>query len=192
MGEKKIIRRRRNIEISAAIVLILIASWSVLLYYTTPQKIIEIIGVTNGYILVGLGGFLGGTSLFFPFPNYLLVFTLGAAQLNPFIIAIIATLGSMLGESTSYLAGHVGHDLLSKKWGRRSREWNERLIRTKPWKVEILLILIGMVPLPNDIILVPLGIMRYPFWKTIIPLGVGNLLFNIAIALIGYFGIGLF
>lgn len=181
-------RKEKTLAFSALIVLILIISWSIIIYYMSPEQIIRLIGLNNGYAITFIGGVLGGTSLFFPFPNYLIVLTFGAAGLNPWLLAGIATAGVIIGESTSYIVGRASNSLLSTRWSERAHRLKKRLTTTKSWRIFILLILIGIVPIPNDYILVPLGLMRYPFWKAIIPLGIGNLFYNLILALAGTYG----
>ena len=48
------------------------------------------------------------------------------------------------------------------------------------------------MPLPNDVIVVPLGAAGVPYWRVMLPLGAGNLVFNIATALLASYGIRAF
>ncbi len=179
----------KKIKVSAIIILILlIASWSMLLIYISPEELVEVIGVSNSYLVLIIGGFLGGISLFIPFPNYLLVFTFGAAGLTPIFLGLSAALGAMLGESTSYLVGHASHLLLTEKWQKRVIKLNNWLVRTPYWLVFIVFVLLGSLPLPNDFLMVPLGLARYRFWSVIIPVGIGNIIFNTTVAYLGQYG----
>ena len=45
-----------------------------------------------------------------------------------------------------------------------------------------------MIPIPNDVITVSMGLAHYPYWKVMLPLGLGNIIFNISLALVGFYG----
>ncbi len=190
---KKFSRKQKEaVGASALIFIILIIAWSILLNYISPSEILESIGVHNGYIIVLIGGFLGGVSLFFPFPSYLLVLTFGAAGLNPILLGVTAALGVMFGESTSYLVGHASYRVLPSNWHGKINKFNQWLMHKPPWAISLLLFIVGSIPFPNDYFLVPLGLVGYPFRKTIIPLALGNLTYNILLASIGYYGLASF
>lgn len=189
MCEHESLRRKEIAGVSAAMLLILVILWSIALYYYTPYEIIEGIGVENGYLIVFISGLLGGTSLFFPFPYYLIVATFGAAGLNPFFLGAFTAFGVILGECTSYLVGHGAHSLLPDYFEKMAHGLNKWLIGIPVSAVMIILFFwSSLFPLPNDILLVPLGLIRYPFWRTIIPLGLGSLVFNTVTAFTGYYG----
>ena len=179
---------KEKISILAILFLFIIVTWTIMLYYFSPDEIVEYIGVKNGYLVVLIGGFLSGISIFFPFPNYLIVLTFGAGGLNPFLVGLSATMGVMLGESTSYFVGHTSHSFLPSNWHKRLHKFYLKLLKLRPEVTSLTLFLIGCIPLPNDIITIPLGLARYPFWRVIIPLGLGNLFYNIVLASVGYYG----
>ena len=60
------------------------------------------------------------------------------------------------------------------------------------WVVYLSLFIYGaMIPIPNDVIVIPMGLAHYPYKKLIIPLGLGNIVFNIMLALVGFYGLNL-
>jgi len=175
------------------LILILFIAWSFLITRFTPEEITEVVGVKNSYLVTAIAGFLGGTSIFFPFPYYLLVITFAIGGANPYLLGLFTGMGVILGESTSYFVGYVSRDALSDRVNSifsRISDW----INSKPkWTVYILIFLYGSLsPLPNDLLLIPLGIGKYPFWRIIIPLGLGNIVFSTLIAFAGIHGFNLF
>ena len=107
---------KREKKLLGVFVLIsIIILWALLLFYLPPTEIIDTIGVQNGYILTFFAALLGGTSVLFPFPYYLVVFTLGAGGLNPFLLGIFSGVGLMVGDSTSYLLGYSGREIITGK-----------------------------------------------------------------------------
>ena len=185
----------RNIKkkIGFLLLFLLVISWSIFLYFISPEKIINYFGDGNSYWIVFIAGLLGGISILFPFPYYIFVLTFAIGGLNPFLLGLFTGLGVILGESTSYWIGYTGRDVLPIKakniFNRISKYFNKDLT----WRVPIFLFIYGSLsPLPNDVILIPLGMARYPFLKVIIPLGLGNIIYNILLAVAGFYGLTFF
>ena len=76
MKERTISKNRREkIGLFSIILFLMIVAWIILLYYFSPENIVEYIGVKNSYLSAFIGGIIGGTSILLPFPNYLLIFS---------------------------------------------------------------------------------------------------------------------
>lgn len=194
MGVLKFLRRNLKKEIIVGLFVLLFILWSFLLYSFGPEKIINYIGIHNSYILVMVLGFLGGTSILFPFPYYLFVITFAIGGSNPLLLGICTGLGVIAGESTSYLVGYHGRIILSKNY---QKIFNKICMhcdkKINTIILSVVLFLYGaFIPLPNDLFILPLGAARYNYWKLIIPLGLGNIFFNIFIAYAGIYGWGYF
>lgn len=191
MGVIKFLNKKRIIVISIILFFVLI---SIFIYYLSPSKIVNIIGIQNSYIIIVILGFLGGVSILFPFPYYLFVLTFAAGGSNPVLLGICAGLGVMIGESTSYLIGYHGRVVLPQKYNKIFNKLCRDCNRAKNTiLLTIVLFLYGaFVPFPNDLLILPLGAARYNYWKLIIPLGLGNILFNVILAFGGIYGWNLF
>ena len=186
-------KKRTSRVIGAIFILIAFASWVILIKNFSPLQIIEFFGRENSYILVFLLAFIGGTSIMFPFPYYLVVFTFGAGHLNPFLLGLFAGTGIMLGDSTSYLVGYAGSEIMPRFLSKKFDKIKNWFLGLKKWV--IFLFLYGystIMPLPNDILVVPLGMIKFPYWKAIVPLWLGNVTFNTLVALAGLYGFGFF
>lgn len=172
-----------------AVLLFLIGAWSLLLYHFRPNEIVASLGTSQGYILVFVAAFIGGTSIIFPFPYYLLVFTLGAGGLNPFFLGFAAGLGLLLGDSTSYYIGYQGRSIVPKRI-KHIIDRTRYKLRASPAFVfpSVLFCYAAFVPLPNDFVILSLSLAHYPYWKVMIPLTLGNILFNILVAFAGLYG----
>ncbi len=181
-------------EIFIGLIVLLFILWTFLLYNFSPDEIVEFFGIGNGYIIVLILGFLGGTSILFPFPYYLFVLTFGAGGANPLLLGICAGFGVILGETTSYFVGYHGRIILSKKYQEKFNILCKHCnTKTNSILLTIVLFLYGaFVPFPNDLLILPLAAARYNYWKLIIPLGLGNIIFNIIIAFAGLYGWHLF
>jgi len=167
--------------------------WSLIIYNFSPTEITESLGTTNSYILQFFASFLGGSSIFVPFPYYLLVITLGAAGFNPILLGLVSGFGVILGDSISYLVGYLGKGISSKKINTKLTKIHNWLTKQNYFIVATILFLYGAItPLPNDLVIIPLGLTRFGYWKVMIPIGIGNIFFNIWLALIGFYGLSIF
>jgi len=172
------------------LMVLLFILWSFIIFSFSPQKIVDFIGIHNSYLIVAILGFLGGTSILFPFPYYLFVVTFAVGGSNPILLGICTGLGVIIGESTSYFVGYQGRIILSENYQKKFNKLCKNCNKTKNTIIlSIALFLYGaFVPLPNDIFILPLGAARYNYWKLIIPLGLGNIVFNILLAFGGIYG----
>ena len=152
-------------------------------------EIVDFVGISNGYVLIFVLAFIGGTSILFPLPYYLAVFTFAGGGLNPFLLAIFARTGVAVGDSTSYFIGYNGREILSEKLQKIFDRFHQWSMKKPKWIFFSFLYLYPTVsPLPNDIIILPLGLARFPYFKLIIPMWLGDITFNLIVALSGIYG----
>ena len=179
-------------KVTYTFVLVMVLSWSLALYFVTPELIVSRLG-EHTLPTVFVAGVLGGTSIVFPFPYYLVVATTAAGGANPLLVGLCAGLGVMAGETTSYVAGHAGRAVLPAKASKVFGHLHRWVADTHSAKFYAFLFVYGSVmPLPNDVIVVPLGAAGVSYWRVILPLGAGNIVFNTATALLAASGIRLF
>lgn len=155
--------------------------------YSSPDLIIEWVGVSNAYTLIFILAFLGGLTTFSGVPYHLALITLAAGGLNPFFLGLSAATGVMLGDSTSYYVGYHGGAIAPQgvqKNFQRLYAWSAG----HPGVLPVFCLAYGaLVPFSNDFITISAGIARYPFWRIMIPLGIGNIIFNMALAYLSLF-----
>jgi len=194
MGVFAFLKRNIKKEIILAIIILLLIVWSIFIYYLSPDEIVTRVGIKNSYLLVIILGFLGGTSILFPFPYYLFVLTFAAGGSNPILLGVFSGLGVILGETTSYYVGYQGRIIFSGKFQRKLNQLAKSGEKTKnAIGISLALFIYGAcVPLPNDVLVIPFGVARYNYFKFIIPLGLGNIIFNIILAYSGIYGWNLF
>ncbi|MBI2035738.1 MAG: hypothetical protein HYT12_03600 [Candidatus Liptonbacteria bacterium] len=150
--------------------------------FSTPERIIEMVGVNNAYMLIFVLAFLGGLTTFSGLPYHLLLITLATGGLKPSLLGISAAAGVMLGDSTSYYVGYHGGAIAPQgiqKFFKQAYFFSSRHQIMLPL---FCLAYGSLVPFSNDFITISAGIARYPFWRVMIPLGIGNLIFNISLA----------
>jgi len=155
---------------------------SFFLYYSSPENLIEFIGVENVYFFIFILALIGGMTTFSGIPYHLVLVTLAIGDLNPILLGVSAAAGVTLGDSTSYFVGHQGRVIIpqgiQKILGKISAFGLKH-----PRLLPLFFFLYGsFVPFSNDFIVISMGLARYPFWRVMIPLGAGNLIFNISLA----------
>jgi membrane protein YqaA with SNARE-associated domain len=181
-----------NRTVTYTLVLLMVLGWSVALYFITPEAIVSRLGA-QALTAVFVAGVLGGTSILFPFPYYLVVATAAAGGANPVLVGLCAGVGVMLGDTTSYLVGHAGRAVLPAKASEAFALLHRWVSDTHSVKFYGFLFVYGCVmPLPNDVIVMPLGAAGVPYWRVILPLAAGNIVFNTGTALLAAHGLAWF
>lgn len=174
----------------AIVFLIFIIAWIFLLRKVSPAEIVDFIGIRNGYFFSFLLSLLGSMLAVLPTPYYLIIITLGAGGLNPLFVGLSAGAGAILGDSALYFFGYSGGEIIPVSL-KESFDKIFKWVSSKPyWFVATALFIYGaVIPLPNSVVTVPLGLARYGYKKIMVPLSFGNLVFNIVLAFIGFYGL---
>ncbi|QQS61627.1 MAG: VTT domain-containing protein [Candidatus Moraniibacteriota bacterium] len=162
---------------------------SFLVWNYSPEDITDLIGEEHAYIALFLSALLGGTSIFIPFPYYLVTISLGAAGFNPLSLAIVAALGTAIGDTTTYFIARSGRIFTPS----RARVYFSRIVYSlkekHPSFVPFFTFLYAaFLPLPDDLIMAPAGFVRYPFKRIILSLFLGKVVFNGLLAFAGLYG----
>ena len=143
-----------------------------------------------GYLGIFLASLLGSATVIFPIPIFVIIFTAGAV-FNPFLVGIIAGIGSAFGELVAYGIGFGGRRLLGKRIKIRKREW---LSRGKKWMHSyggfFLVFIFAATPLPDDVIGIICGSIRYDIKKFFLACLLGKVLLSLILAYAGYYGLG--
>lgn len=135
----------------------------------------------RGYGLFGLFvlNILGSATIFLPTPLFLTAFVAGAI-FNPFLVAIIASAGSAIGELTGYMAGYGTEDILEK---------NPKIQKIRGWMAKrgfLTLFLLAVIPNPIfDMAGFVAGATKVPVSKYLVAVWLGKLIKFTAIAYTG-------
>lgn len=152
------------------------------------SKWMEILAQQYGYFGIFLISLLGASSIIFPIPYTVIIFTLGGTSkgvFEPLWIAVAAGLGSAIGEFSGYLLGFGGRKAISEKY-KRKMEFLVKVFERYGW---ISIFVFALTPLPDDLLFIPLGVMRYGFLKAFIPAIVGKFCMNLIVAYSGRFSL---
>lgn len=138
-----------------------------------------------GYLGIFFVSLISSASILFPIPDFILIFTLGST-LNPFLVALFAATGSAIGETTGYVLGLGGKEILEKKYSKRLKEIKKMF---KKYGSIVWIIILGATPLPDDVVGIFCGIIRYDFKKFFIAAFIGKLILYSILAFSGYYSI---
>ncbi len=155
------------IEISVAIILSII---SVILSYYLADQLKNYENIEYGIIFVI--SLLSSASIFLPTPGWAVLIGF-SKTLNPILLGVIFGIGSGLGESTSYLAGLGGGEIIGSKKIKMFKE-HHKWIKKEP---AIVLFVLSLLPNPFfDIAGLSAGVLELDYLTFIIPTIAGKTL----------------
>src|SRR5689334_3646209 len=167
--------------VSISVLIISIAlSISVLFIPLDPKQL-----ATYGYLGVFIITMLGAATLFIPGPTMVATFVVGAL-LNPFLVSIVAGLGSAIGETTGYAAGYASRALITPQ--ERKDSWYQRIFRWMSSHPFLTIFLMDAIPnLLGDIAGLIAGRNRYSYFKFLLASFLGK---TIRFGMSAYLGFG--
>ncbi len=137
---------------------------------------------TYAYLIVFSAALISSATIIFPAPGVAITMA-AATQWDPTWVALVASVGSTLGEVTAYLVG---------LWGRRviTREYSGAYLRAARWMSRygwVGLTIFSFVPiLIFDIAAIVAGALRFPLWKFMLATYAGRLPRSIFEAYFGF------
>jgi len=162
-------------------------SLSVTVAITPTDTLLDFIGSENAYVLMFCLGLIGGIATFVGIPYHLVLMSLAAAGIAPLPLGIATAFGVMLGDSLMYIFGRHAEAILPARIG-AGLSALARYLTAHPRAVTPALFMYGSCsPFSNDFIVASLSIAGYSYWRTIIPLALGNVVFNVTIAYLGFY-----
>jgi len=164
-----------------------------MLYFFSPEEIINKIGVRNAFLFLFVISFFGGFSAFgsVSFIATLITFTLGG--LNPIYLGLIAGTALVIGDLIMFYIGSKGRELVVGKWEKRIDSVSKFVKKRAGRFIPVLAyIYIGFVPLPNDVLILFLAGIEYPRKKIYLPIILGDLTFTFLVVILTLNGIFLF
>jgi len=171
---------------------IFLISLIILLYFITPEEIVDKIGVRNGYILVFVVSFFGGFSAGGSISFIGLLIVLVAGGMNPIHLGLISGISLAIGDMIMFYLGSKGRELIRGKLDRginkvanvlKKRKWLEKMIPVLAY------FYIGFAPLPNDILILFLAAIKYPAKKMNVIIILGDITFALMITVLAAKGI---
>ncbi len=172
-------KKTKNIIYIAATIAFLLTLVGVLLFIG-PERMVDIIGVNNSYLILFIFAIFGGVSAFTSASFYATMATFFMGGLNFFILITIGAVGLAIGDTFFYYIGFKGQDLTKNTNYKQKVEYLQKKIDKIPkkWTSIFIFIYAGVTVFPKDILCLAFGLSRYNYIKFIIPMMLGNLLFN--------------
>lgn len=157
---------------------------SVLLYFFSPEEIVDKIGIRNAYLLAFVVSFFGGFSALSSITFVATLITLSIGGLNPILLGLVSGTSLAIGDGIIFYIGSKGREIIIGKWERKLEKIS-KLIKRKVGKFIpfIAYIYIGLTPFPNDFMIVFLAMIKYPFKKLYAPIILGDLTFALLISI---------
>jgi hypothetical protein len=181
--------------IGFVILFIFLISLITILFFVSPEEIVNKIGVRNGYLLAFAVSFFGGFSAGGSLSFITLLITLVLGGMNPLYLGLVSGTSLAIGDMIMFYAGSKGRELVRGKWDKKIDKVAKIFKQRKFLKrmVPLLAYLyIGFMPLPNDILILFLAAIEYPAKKMNIIIILGDLTFALMITLLAARGIMLF
>jgi len=140
-----------------------------------------------GYFGIFLITLIGYSTIFFPLPAAIFVFSAGGF-LNPLILGVVAGFGAAMGEMTSYGVGFGGRKLILKKENVEKLEKITNFLKRRGTFFAI--IFIASLPFfGGDLLGISAGFLKYDFKKFFLASFIGKSILHLIIAFAGFFGI---
>ena len=156
---------------------IVIAAVIILLIFSFSDKIVEL--QEYGYAGVFIISLLSAATIFIPAPGWAAVIAMGGI-LNPYLVGIVAGIGSGMGELTGYLVGSGARGLSDAKFGKY-----KDIIRKYGLGAVFVL---AFIPNPLfDMAGLVAGALKIKIWKFLIACILGRIIRYIILAHIGMF-----
>jgi len=173
-----------------ALYIVVLAGISVAFFFLFPYLMrylnIPIEGLASTAYLVVFGiTLLSNAAVLVPvtYPH-LTVMMAAAAYWNPFIVALVASVGGTLGEITGYYAGYVGKRIVHFE----NAPGYDRLVGWMKRYGLLGIFLISLQPLlPVDVAGLVAGASRIPLWKFLLPCWAGKFFKYLVACLLAYY-----
>lgn len=179
---------RFGAELTIAIFILSVVIWGLLIYFFGSERIVEMIGIKNGYLIMFLIALFGGVSSFTGATYPATIFTLASGGLDPLLLALTSAAGVSVGDTFYFVLARKGSYVLKKEG-----KINQYVTKLRHWLDGKAKVLIGIVvyayaaftPLPNDILCVAMGLTRQSYLLIITALVLGNFTLTLIIAHFG-------
>ena len=138
-----------------------------------------------GYAGIFIASLIGSATIILPVPYLLLIFS-SSSVLNPFLVGVIAGVGSSIGELTSYFVGVGGSKTILKKY---KKQFNKIEKVLENYKGDLGILLLSVAPIPFDLVGIFCGTINYNIKRFFIITIIGKIVKHLIIAYAGFYGI---
>jgi len=145
------------------------------------SKDIEALGA-YGYLGAFLISLISSATILFPAPGWAIIIAM-SATLNPYLLGMLAGIGSAIGELTGFAAGDGVRDMLNHRI-KESEKISEYIKKYDATAIFVL----AFIPNPLfDMAGLIAGGLKIPWWRFLIACAAGRVLRYIMLAMLGKF-----
>lgn len=179
--------KKRLLFLLALLVVIGITVALQLTYGRHPERLAEL--KTHFYWGAFLISLIGNATIIFPGAVLVILSNLGillyasTGLLGPLIVGLAGGAGAAIGETTGYIAGYSGREIIAKRrmYG-RVEDW------LRKWGA-LAIFLFSLVPFIFDLVGIAAGVLRFPFWKFILICWLGRTILYVVFVSLAAFGL---
>jgi len=144
--------------------------------------------VNFSYLGVFIISLIGTSTIFLPFPSYIIIALAAGLGLNPFLVGVAAGLGSAFGELTGYFIGVGGEKVIEKKTKKEPRLVKKFMQLFRRYGFPIIVVT-AAIPFPFDAIGIVCGAINYDVKKFLIATAIGKIIKCLLVAYAGLFAV---
>jgi len=143
------------------------------------QSAYNTVGSVGVYAAVFLISIFGNFTIFMPMPYIIPIASIIIVlPVNVLFISVFIGIGAAIGELTSWLLGRGASEFLNKRYEKQISGLKELINKGYAfWMI----LLFGLLPLPDDILFIALGMVRYSVKKAVIACSIGKVLMALSI-----------
>ena len=157
--------KRKFVFLLALLLVIAITVALHLTYGRHPERLAEL--KTHFYWGAFLISLIGNATIIFPGAVLVILSNLGillhasTGLFGPMIVGLVGGAGAAIGETTGYIAGYSGREIVAKRrmYG-RVEDW------LRKWGA-LAIFFFSLVPFIFDLVGIAAGVLRFPFWRFI-------------------------
>jgi len=138
-----------------------------------------------GYLGIFIVSLISASSILFPIPSFVVIFTFGAV-FDPFFVALFGALGATVGNMTGYFLGLGGKEILEDRYGKKLNRMKKTF---KKYKGPLWITFMNATPLPEDVVSIFCGVVRYDFNKYLLATLIGQLILALILAYSGFYSV---
>ena len=179
-------RQRRLLFLVTLFLVIAVVVSLQLVYGRHPERLTEL--KAHFYWGAFLISLVGNATIIFPGAVLVILSNLGiiiyssAGLIGPILVGIMGGVGAAVGETTGYIAGYSGREIVERrKMFVRIEE------EVRKWGT-LAIFLFSLVPFVFDLVGIAAGILRFPFWKFILICGLGRTILYVVLVTLAAMG----
>jgi len=179
-------KRTRLLFVIALLLVIAVTVSLQIVYGLHPEKLTAL--KAHFYWGAFLISLIGNATIIFPGAVLVILSNLGillycsTGLFGPIIVGLVGGIGAAIGETTGYIAGYSGREIVERrKMYGRVEGW------VRKWGAPVIF-LFSLIPFAFDLVGIAAGALRFPFWRFILLCGLGRTILYIAFVTLAAMG----